>query len=730
MASEIATERCKKLYENHHDQFLKTGCSEREATEKCAHYYLDGKPNAKGLTPLDHSTAFWNCNFWKSQLAVCFDSDVVSWALGRSIHLGITDFKILEQMVQDAPELLKRGIRYSQLFLNPQSPLWLSILRLSSASSDDFRIFLKTCDYLREILEKHDKGVNYLKSKIDELTVFEFLLYGSLFAFQRLVPERFDSEYLVVKNVEIQQEISDALNQLLVWKLTTRPENDFKLTDWYLAKSLRRHFIPLIFPTEGSPAQGLRNLEFFTDLMQATIDRNHFVNRSIMSFCFDDNFRYRFDGEHLTIYPIETPDESEWDRNGRKLNSLHQYWFNKALIIYACSDLDDTPFGLPENDAGNREAYIRATQVFLQLTEIYGMDDQLELPDGTQVDLFKALHSLELMTAFFKAHYIAPYKEYYQISGDWRYALGQLAVDGLSTGQNRFPLTWAESSEKVRTIKSWTISKTHPEGNIKEAEGILEFWSNDLNALAGRLKAQPNIPIPEFHEKPILKLGHNGFQLPWLTATQNNSTAAINNLRRIGSRRNSRKDETHQIENRLGEQFEAKGFTVVKAYHPEKIDREDPGEVDLICSLEDHVFIMELKSTYIRKSQKDAWIHYTTTLRKAAQQLKRKRPAILSALISDKFLRIQLGLLDKKINPIIHAWIIDTSIEYDHSIIDEFLKISLESLLVILWNEQHFLRGIMLQNDELQVNDFYPDGFSAKRFAEIVENGNLWSVLE
>jgi len=729
MASEIATERCKKLYENHHDQFLKAGCSEREATEKCAHYYLDGKPNTKGLTPLDHSTAFWNCNFWKRQLTACFDSDVVSWALGRSIHLGITDFKILEQMIQDAPELLKRGIRYSQLFLNPKSPLWLSILRLSSASSDDFRIFLKACDHFREILEKYDKGVNCIQSKLTELTVFELLLYGSLFAFQNF-PDHFYSEKLLVKNVEIQQEISDALNQLLVWKLTTRPENDFKLTDWYLAKSLRTHLVPLIFPTEGSPTQVLRNLEIFADLMQATIDRNHFVNRSIMSFCFDDDFRYRFDGDHLTIYSIETPGESEWDRNGRKFNFLRQYWFNKALIIYACSDLDDIPFGLPENDAGNREAYIRATQVFLQLTEIYGMDDQLELPDGTQVDLFKALYSLELMTAFFKAHHLDPYKEYHQISGDWLYALGQLAVDGLSTGQNRFPLTWAEPSEKARTIKSWTVSEAHPEGNIKEAEGILEFWSNDLKVLAGRLKAQPNIPIPEFHEKPILKLGHNGFQLPWLTATQNNSTAAINNLRRIGSRRNSRKDETHQIEYRLGEQFEAKGFAVVKAYHPERIDREEPGEVDLICSLEDHVFIIELKSTYIRKSQQDAWIHYATNLRKAAQQLKRKRPAILSALISDNSLRIQLGLFDKKINPIIHAWIIDTSIEYDQSIIDGFLKISLESLLVILWNEQHLLRGIMLQNDELQVNDFYPDGFSAKRFAEIVENGNLWSVLE
>ncbi|MDD3816228.1 MAG: hypothetical protein PHZ02_16470 [Desulfocapsaceae bacterium] len=730
MISEIATERCQKLYESYHDQFLEAGYSEREATEKCAHYYLDGKPQTKGLTPLYRSIAFWNCNFWSNQLAVCFDSHVVAWALGRSIHLGISELRDLGQMFEDAPKLLERGIRYSQLFLHPQSPLWLSILKLSSTSSNDFRIFLRVCDHLRGILEIHDKEVEHLKSKLAELTVFEYLLYGSLFAFQGLVSEKFDSEELVVKNVKIEQEISDALNQLLVWKLMTRPENDFKLTDWYLAKSLRSHLVPLILPAEGSLTRVLQYLKFFSDLMQATIDRNNFVNRSIISFCFDDDYRFKFDGDHLTLYPIKIPEESEWDRNGKKLNILHQYWFNKALAVYACSGLDETPFGLPENDTGNREAYIKAIQVHLQLTEIYGMDDQLELPNGTQVDLFKALHSLELMTAFFKAHFIDPFKKYHQISGDWIHALGQLAVDGLSTGQNRFPLTWAEPSEKARTIKSWTVSETHPEGNIKEAEGILEFWSNDLKALADRLKAQPNIPTPEFHEKPILKLGHNGFQLPWLTATQNNSTAAINNLRRIGSRRSGRQDETHQIENRLGEKFEEKGFAVVKAYHPAKIDSEEPGEVDLICSLEDHVFILELKSTYIRKSEQDAWIHYTTTLRKAAQQLKRKYSAVLSALTNDDSLRARLRLSDGIKMPVVHTWIVDTSIEYDQSIIDGFFKISLEGLLVILWNEQHFMNGIILQNDEIQVTDFFANGFSAKRFAEVVENGELWSFLQ
>jgi len=340
------------------------------------------------------------------------------------------------------------------------------------------------------------------------------------------------------------------------------------------------------------------------------------------------------------------------------------------------------------------------------------------------------LHSLELMTAFFKAYYIVPFKALYQTSGNWLNALGQLLMEGIAEGENRFPLTWAEPAEKAQRIKSWTVSDSHPQGNIKAAEAILSFWTNDLYTLAISQKKQSNIPVPEFHERPILQLGSYGFQLPWLMATQNNSTAAINNLRRIGCRRGDRKNETHRIEQRLGELFETKGFTVVKGYQPTKTLTDDPGEIDLICFLGGHLFILEIKSTYIRKTLQDAWIHYTTTLRKAARQLRRKHAAVLSALDNDEDLRADLRISGQEKNMVIHTWIVDTSIEYDQAVIDGFLKISLEGLTVILRNERYLLRGLLHENEDLQKDDLFQEGFSAEHFAEIVEGGKLWSVLD
>ncbi|MEA3469360.1 MAG: hypothetical protein U9R57_14195 [Thermodesulfobacteriota bacterium] len=386
--------RCQKVYEDHYTKLLQNGYSEIAAVESCAHNYLDGKPSTKGLTLLDRSVAFWKCSFWQTIPTNCYDLNAVAFALSRAIHSGMSDFTALERIIQRTPELLKRGIRYSQVFLRHESPLWLTILSLSRNSSEDFKTFVKVCDRLRETLSSHDKIIENLKAQLVELTVFEFLLYGSLFAFQNLVPEKFNNTETDTQKFEKMQENSDILNQLLVWKLKTRPENDFRLNERFLANSLKRHLIPLILPTERTPALCTHNLDVFTSLTKAMVDRNNFWNRTIMQFCFDDDYLYKFDGDHLTIYPHEIPNESDWDRNGRKLNILHQYWLNRALIEYAISELDDTPFGNPENDAGNREAYINATQLFLQLNEIYGLDDKVKVSDSHPQGDIKAAEAI------------------------------------------------------------------------------------------------------------------------------------------------------------------------------------------------------------------------------------------------------------------------------------------------------------------------------------------------
>jgi hypothetical protein len=700
-----------------------------DAVESCVHYYLDGKPVKKGISNLIRSTALWKCNFWETIPANCYSTDPVGFALGRSLHFGLSDEGVLKTLFYRATDTLKRGIRYSQIFLQPHSPPWQQILSIANDGNDDFHQLLIACKILYEEIRSLDIIIDGLQGQLEDLTIFEFLLYGSLFTFQRVVPEQVGLSAVDEGCDELHQSVWDALNELLIWKIKSRSENDLRLNERFLAKSLKRHLMPLLLPGGGSPSLCLKKLDLFNELVAAVVNRNNFLCRTVHEFCYDD-FRYRFDGDHLTKYPVKIPGESEWDFNGRKLSALHIYWFNRAVLEYAQSDLSTQQFGLPENDEFNRLAYIKACQVSLQLIEVYGMDSQISLTDGTEVDLFKAMHSLELMTAFFNVSYIVKFQEYLRESDSWTAALSQLMMEGIASGENRFPLTWAEPSEKTKRIKSWTVSDSHPDGDLRMAEAILEFWTNDLQKLRENLNLFPNMPTPEFNEKPIIKLGIYGFQLPWLMASQNNSTAAVNNLRRIGSRRKDRKDETYRIESRLGDLFRSRGFAVIHAYRPELMDGYDPGEVDLICYQDGHLLILEVKSTYLRKTKQDAWIRRTTTLRKAAQQLQRKQIAIKHAIEHDENLQSQLQLPVEKGNVQTHLWIVDTSIEYDQEVIDDFLKISLEGLIVILRNERHLLNGNRLLEGKVVEDDLFPDGFSVQRFVEIVEKGEVWSAVK
>jgi hypothetical protein len=143
----------------------------------------------------------------------------------------------------------------------------------------------------------------------------------------------------------------------------------------------------------------------------------------------------------------------------------------------------------------------------------------------------------------------------------------------------------------------------------------------------------------------------------------------------------------------------------------------------------------------MRRSQRDAWLHATTTLRKAGQQLRRKVEAVSLAMASDPGFCTMLGLAEGLIPIQQHVWIADTCIECDHQRFGGFLKISVEELLIALRDDRHLLNdpgGLLAGNygvDEAREVDasesgwsLYPDGFSAERFAEVIETEAVWDV--
>ena len=604
---------------------------------KLTHRYLDGKPAKAGkrsLSAADRDLDFWKASFWDDVSNEVFETEAFALALARYLQQNkVTRPGWLQHLVVTAPVALRRAIRYSQVFLSPTESHWKEIVGLDLGSAEGLSDFIKACEILQGENRQFKDTIKSIEAELKRLTPMETLVYASLFAFKHVVyslgqqelrPELLDMDRADASRVDF-QETTDAINQILISKLKTSVHSDFFISERIIGESLRKHMSSLLFPSSSTARAAekcLSYLDTFERLVAAYLQFNEFVGRTINCFCFDEDYDIRFEGDRLIVFPRVIPDESEWDRNGKKLGRLHQYWHFRSIDEFIKLGLAFERFGSPENEESNRFAWISAIRTKLELTEIYGLDNHFTTEGGVKVDLLRTLLTIELMHAFYKHGYILPYCREYEQTGNWLAALTVFSFAGLIEGEIRFPITFAERKAKIARICNWTSSEEYPNGNKQMTEAILDFWSNDLKDLSRQLREHEHALKPELHERPILKIGNYLFQLPWMFAFQNNVTAAVNNLRRLGRNREELNLETNRIEKRLAETFTEFGFNVVGNLNPPRDSSEEVGEIDLICLRDDHLFVFEIKSGYIRKTHHDAWLHRTNTLRKAALQLK------------------------------------------------------------------------------------------------------------
>lgn len=271
-------------------------------------------------------------------------------------------------------------------------------------------------------------------------------------------------------------------------------------------------------------------------------------------------------------------------------------------------------------------------------------------------------------------------------------------------------------------LRHFTVTDEDPTGSVAAAAALMKFWGNDLERTADHIHRQTEFLKGNFAEQPLLKLGNYIFTLPWVLTTQDIPTALINNLRRVRQRRSETKNETHRIELRLAEQMQQRGFRTVVGFEPEDGDGEPPGEIDLIAALDGHLFVFEIKSGYVRQTFEAAWFHRTTTLRKAGRQLLRKIESLRLAF-SDE-MKEKLGLDAVPDEGRVHGWIVDTSVDFDREKFSGYMKVSMTEVIVVLQD----CAGMLIEDESLDT--LYPEGFSAKRFLEVIEDEHIWNATE
>lgn len=682
------------------------------ALDECLHDFLDQRPSSK-YTTRNRAAGLAATTFWWESANV-EGSQLASLALGRVLHFeDAIGTELLDHLAAHHPDVLRWAIRYSKLFTRSASAIWRHIR--STNTNQDWCEFFGVCDRLLEQLEPFDEAIAQTELLLTSLSLLELLSYLSVLAYRRMesagARDPAGPDWAVY-------------DRIILRRLRCCTEADFRLTEADLGRSLKKHLSPILFPQPGTGSECFANLDAVAMLIDAMQERIDYEG-SIDWFCFDSECDYQLNPGHSVIFNRTDTSSLRWQRTERKSLLLWQYWMFRAIESFAASEMAGMVIGSAENHEANQLAYIKAIRSQLYLQAMFGLGERVRLNDGTEVLLHHATLASELTTAFFEKEFLQPFQRYLKDSGLPEQALSRLAFEGLIQGENRFPMTWSESAEKIQRIRGWTVTSEHPTGSAEAAKAILQFWSSDLQALSTQLKQTPNMPTPRLYERPFYKIGRYSFQFPWVVGQQNNLSSAVNNLRRVDPRRQDLRSETERIEHTLAEAFRQRGFRVVVGYQPLLVGDIDAGEVDLLCHLDGIVLLLEVKSGFIRSTRHEAWLHRTNTLRKAARQLKRKRPAVLQALLSDQELLADLGRSEADQSPALHAWVVDTSIEFDGETVDGFRVVSREVMEIALRDEKHYLRPLD-QVGEVEEETLYPKGFSAPAFVQVIESEDVW----
>jgi hypothetical protein len=697
--------------------------------------YLDNKPpgsKKKKVTPAERHQLFWHSEFWQHLPLEVYNSDSLVLALTQYFSQEVvSNFPLLQSIASQSPLSIKNAARHSQLALQPSASKWQELQQLAEGEVHEFDELIAIIKLMHKEHERLLTDLVQTQKKLASLTPLTCLIYISLFAFEHLLAANTDNNSSAVVNNDTEEAWS-AFKNILAWKLESSDIKDFDLTENRILETVKEHLIPFLFPSAEQKIH-THTYQKVSELIIKQIALNSFISQSVDAFCFDDSIAFKIDKGIAVIEDVDSQAKLDWQSNGHKLKLLDGYWFNRGVDELIASGIAEQQIGSIENHEANQFAIIKTFSNQLRLMEVYGLGEYLTADSGLRVNLYEALLSLNLMSAFFSKDFIAPFQQYLSEEGSWLVAISRLAFEGMQQGENRFPITWSSKKDKVAKIKAWTVNKTFPHGNQKAAEAIIDFWSHDLKSTANKVqnKKSPLVLIPELYERPIFKLGKHVFQFPWMVAFQNNSTAALNNLRRIGANRIDARSETAAIELRLAENFKKRNFNVLLNYQPQKTPEHDPGEIDLICALEGHILVLEVKSTFLRSTKKDTWFHKTRTLRKAGQQIARKVNAVEQALLTDEHLKSSLGLDIGDVKPLVSGFIVDTSIEHDHEFFSGYLKISLEEVIIALKDDSQLLfdRETFVEGQEIQGDatfTLYPDGFTAKNFLSVIEQQKVW----
>lgn len=684
----------KNYYEEKFDSLF-TEFDPKKALEKIVEDLLYKSSQPKYFDYKNKFDMFWQSNFIKLLTVDEVRSENYIFALSQYIRYTITDKNICINYLKLDIQSFILAVRYSGIILNSEHDSWGILKEISQEfDSEELCGFIQTVTHL-QLQYKHRLAVYediQNKLNIGQITAMSF---SSLYAYEYLVPNKdfFQLPY--------QFDSEEKNSAEVVWRafdeiIKTSRKNTKKLTEKSLALALKFKMIPFLLG-EGMTSELKHQYDLFKKLVAIKVELINYKRNVLESFSFDFTVKYILKNESLS-YLNQRNVKDNWLK---KHSLLLNYW-----LIVGSQRLFDSDYIyriLPTGDnlEANAIALSKAFGVKEQLIQIYGICE-LKI-NKVELDLFDVMKTISLSQAHYLKDHIQKIEEFIPQSTSHLEALSKLMMHGFMIGENRMPFTFATQQEKSKKMSSWIVEGSTNE-KIKKMNQILKFWTCDLYDLNDQAT---------YMQKPFYKIDDFIFQFPSLTAFQNLNTAMINYVRKLHKNRLELKSETDQIELNLAEKLEKIGFQVFCQYVPSE---GNAGEIDLIAMYENHVIVAEVKSTYIRSSIQEIYEYKNFVLNKASYQLDNKVEYIKRHFLSKHFGDIN--------DVIIHSWIIDTTLEFDHEYFGDHLKVSLDEVIITSNCESEFMKKLVgeqfeIEKDEVQISPI--------QFLESIEKNIFWS---
>ena len=570
-----------------------------------------------------------------------------------------------------------QAIKHSKIFLDFENTNFENIKKifLDKNMNNDF---FQACTILKEKLNSLKYDIEFCNIELMQYSYLDLLCYMSMYM-MKYTKENLDTH--------IFQNNGDILTLILQERLRDKDRKKRPIDEKYILEKLTKKFLNF---------ESYENSNF-EEIVEKYKKLYLFKENVLSTFCFDDNFTHQVHDNTLEINVIDLELHKQWYQNGQKLSKLFRYYTEEAFIGSE-ELLKNNIFGLIENDNMNQFVYITTLETYLLTQEQYGLSDEIQIDENSTIPLFESIHSINNLKGLYQKYFLQNYLVYLDKSLNWSQAWQKLLTESRITNKNRFPLIHA---------KVGTFSKNMTVEENKQIDKIEKFWTMDLKEINNKKIAK----ITNLYEKPFMKIDDYVFVMPYLLGYQNSSAPFINSLLRVSSTRKDRINEVKTSEDYLAKQFTKTGFNAKSSYHLPLSNDYHIGDVDVICEKDGYLFLLELKSTYVRSNFESTWKYKTDKLRKAANQL-RKREFLVNKLIKDE----NSDFTNKFGNPKkIFYWIVDTSFEFDHEYFSEYLKISLFEVLNALIIEE---------------KNFSPNEFNVENFVETIEKGTIWNHLK